>query len=281
MNPGQLAVQYAAQPPLPQQHLPSTQRPMASQQQQQSTSMSTITTTTNHGHQQQAPAPQPVAMQIQQPAIDYTQLMQTLQTQPQVGNGQLNNRVSTTTTTRSVQYEGADAGGEAHKAAERKGPDEVRRFEDSVMQMLQNLGVCPMGFKWYNAKQGYVCAGGNHAVAHGEVDKWAKNQRHVPEILDVNTFWDDTFGFGGYGKTVSNFHPPPVDPWQPMHAVHADFVRRCVANYYGPCAEEARCTCFAAMGFRAVPKAVTKWFEANIPKPSDHRRFDDRFRPLS
>ena len=49
----------------------------------------------------------------------------------------------------------------ALEEAERK-----RRQEEAVQKKLQDLGVCPMGFRWIKQYDGYRCTGGSHFISN-------------------------------------------------------------------------------------------------------------------
>ena len=48
--------------------------------------------------------------------------------------------------------------------AERK-----RRREEAVQRKLQDLGVCPVGYRWVKQSNGYRCAGGFHFIGNGQL----------------------------------------------------------------------------------------------------------------
>ena len=49
----------------------------------------------------------------------------------------------------------------ALEEAERK-----RRQEEAIQKKLQDLGVCPMGFRWIKQNNGYRCTGGSHFISN-------------------------------------------------------------------------------------------------------------------
>ena len=49
----------------------------------------------------------------------------------------------------------------ALEEAERK-----RRQEEAIQKKLQNLGVCPMGYRWIKQNNGYRCTGGSHFISN-------------------------------------------------------------------------------------------------------------------
>ena len=49
----------------------------------------------------------------------------------------------------------------ALEEAERK-----KRQEEAIQKRLQDLGVCPMGFRWIKQNNGYRCTGGSHFISN-------------------------------------------------------------------------------------------------------------------
>ncbi|KAK3643058.1 hypothetical protein LTR56_010432 [Elasticomyces elasticus] len=154
---------------------------------------------------------------------------------------------TTTTQTQTLQYEGSTTGGQSHQVAASQG--QTQQFETKVQTMIASLGACPSNYQWYHTDDGYLCAGGNHEIHYMEIDKWQRNSRYRPKVQLVNTLddpnspFDPFFGGPTQGLMV---HPPNVDLWQPMHALHHRFMvelrRRGFMTSYGgvrcPCADE-------------------------------------------
>ena len=93
---------------------------------------------------------------------------------------------STTTTKTTV------VGSASRQQAAEKGKTELRRFDQDVSNQLKRSfdGICPMGFDYYAARQGYICGGGHHFFSHEEVEGMLKHGR--PPILEhVNADWPE------------------------------------------------------------------------------------------
>jgi hypothetical protein len=150
---------------------------------------------------------------------DFSQLMQA--TPP----ANATSSVITTTTTHSKKtetYKGANAGGKARKEAESKGDVEVQRFESKVQKLIKDIGVCPMGRPWYNSFEGYMCGEGIHFLYHKDIDKALKKPGWLPQVTWVNT-WDDPEAQNS--GLFFAMHPPQIAFDQPMHRMHAEFLR--------------------------------------------------------
>ncbi|KAK5114053.1 hypothetical protein LTR85_010359 [Meristemomyces frigidus] len=209
--------------------------------------------------QQQQPQYAPVQQPQQQPMIDYESLkFKTLSAPLAPAPTQALSTYNTTTTiqTQTLVYEGSTSGGEARKAAESRGA--VGQFEDGVQSMIVSMNICPATYKWYSIEQGYVCAGGNHFIRHAEIDKRCKDPNHRPQVTLVNTFSTPTAKYCGVTgqQFLTLVHPPAVDFWQPMHRVHARFIRQSVASGYGPVSADGKCECFQRMG---IPSTAESW----------------------
>jgi hypothetical protein len=162
---------------------------------------------------QPSPGPQ------QSTANDFSQLMQAA---PPVN---ATSSVVTTTTTHSKKtetYKGTNAGGKARKEAESKGDVEVQRFESKVQKLIKDIGVCPMGRAWYNSFEGYMCGEGIHFLYHKDIDKALKKPGWLPQVTWVNT-WDDPEAQNS--GLFFAMHPPQIAFDQPMHRMHAEFLR--------------------------------------------------------
>jgi hypothetical protein len=155
---------------------------------------------------------------------------------------------STTTTTTTV------VGSSSRQEAAKQGKKELRRFDEEVSNQLKRAyeGVCPMGFDYYAARQGYICGGGHHFFSHESVEAMLKYGR-APFLEHVNAipgdrvvtpppdnkgdgsgleplFWSapqlSETGYGGYAvlKDPSSEWRHPYDPYK-----HAEFHRRLAA----------------------------------------------------
>jgi hypothetical protein len=197
-------------------------------------------------HQQQPmiqyPQPQvssqPSLIDLQQPrTIDFSQLVQPPPGPQQSTANEFSqlmqaaplanatSSVVTTTTTHSKKaetYSGANAGGKARKQAESKGDVEVQRFESKVQKLIKDIGVCPMGRPWYNSFEGYMCGEGIHFLYHKDIDTAFKKPGWLPQVTWVNTWGDPEAQNLG---TFYAMHPPQIAFDQPMHRVHAGFLR--------------------------------------------------------
>ncbi|EMC91089.1 hypothetical protein BAUCODRAFT_127008 [Baudoinia panamericana UAMH 10762] len=178
-----------------------------------------------------------------------------------------NETTTTMTTTKKTQtlvYKESTLGGKAHREAAKRGESE--KFEDEVQTMIVSMGVCPSLYRWYkNTGGGYLCAGGNHSITFDEIDKWANRKTYTPEIMIVNTFLPSSDGL------VIGTHPPQVDFWQEMHAVHASFVQAAAAAGFRPdfesiegdprfrsngeLSDEEVCRCFEKLGIQPLTDA--------------------------
>ena len=125
----------------------------------------------------QQPAPQ-----APQPPIDYTQLQQQPKPQPpidytplqKVNNTSAVTETNITTTTKTTDQSArvAEEGGRARQKAVAKGEAALRRFDETVQEMLMSASTsaCPVGFIYYRVEDGYLCGGGHHFVSHDDVD---------------------------------------------------------------------------------------------------------------
>lgn len=122
--------------------------------------------------------------------------------QPQQNWNQSNTSTATTTTTSST------FGGQARQAAAAKGEQELRRFDQTVQQMLVNASSaeCPSAAKYYPVKDGYLCGIGNHFISNRDVDMMMK--RGIPPLIEpVNSILDEL-----------RYVAPPADGWhEPFH----------------------------------------------------------------
>ncbi|KAK0262842.1 hypothetical protein LTR91_024993 [Friedmanniomyces endolithicus] len=276
--------------PQPQQQWQSG-NPSTTQQQQGSTTTQTTTTTTQtrliaqQAQHAYAMTPQPMQwphaatpQQVQfnnlqaQSAYQYPAQQQAMQTQAapptpaveQADYGHLmkdapkdapaNDQqlvLSTATTgVQTLQYADQGVGGQARQAAEANG--QGQQFEMQVQTMITAMGFCPSQYRWYSDKDGYLCAGGNHAISHEHIDIWARDPRFTPHLYMVNTFNDPNASFDPYtGRPVClrSAHPPNVDLWQPMHKQHRDFmeqVKRLGMGHAGSSGDD-ECVCMNNM----------------------------------
>jgi hypothetical protein len=216
----QQVVQSSSQPPWITQDLPQhQQQPMLKYPQPQVSSQPPLidlqqARTIDLGQLvQPPPGPQ------QSTAKDFSQLMQAAP----LANA-TSSVVSTTTThsKKTEMYRGANAGGKARKQAESKGDHEVQRFGSKVQKLIKDTGVCPMGRPWYNSFEGYMCGEGIHFLYHKDIDMASKKPGWLPGVTWVNT-WDDP-----EARNSGSFyamHPPQIAFDQPMHRVHAAFLR--------------------------------------------------------
>lgn len=152
------------------------------------------------------------------PVNDFTHLMQAA---PLVDES--SNSTTTTTTTKVESYIGADAGGQARKAAEAKGDKELKVFEEKVQTLFRSVKVCPMNWPWYNMEDGYLYAEGIHFLHHKDIDMAFKLPGWRPEVMLVNTWHDPSSQVSG---TYHPLHPPPIDYFQPMHRAHKLFIQQ-------------------------------------------------------
>ena len=155
-----------------------------------------------------------------------------------------------TTGVQTLQYADQGVGGQARQAAEANG--QGQQFEMQVQTMITAMGFCPSQYRWYSDKDGYLCAGGNHAISHEHIDIWARDPRFTPHLYMVNTFNDPNASFDPYtGRPVClrSAHPPNVDLWQPMHKQHRDFmeqVKRLGMGHAGSSGDD-ECVCMNNM----------------------------------
>jgi hypothetical protein len=193
------------------QHLPAQQAAQQAPQQvaQQQQSVNYSQTVQSQNQQQTVPPPPPDFSQFMQNnssqtqnTVDFSQLLQTAPPpQPQVSQAppvvqtpvppqkpqsskqaSKSTNKSTTTTTTSV------VGSTSRQKAAEKGKTELRRFDKDVSNQLKKSydGICPMGFDYYAARQGYICGGGSHFFTHDEVEAMLKYGRE-PRLERVNS----------------------------------------------------------------------------------------------
>lgn len=134
---------------------------------------------------QTAPPPQSQVSQPPQPQVSQAPPVVQTPITPQKPQSSKNeskstNKTTTTTTTNVV-------GSTSRKKAAEKGKRELRRFDEEVSNQLKRAyeGVCPMGFDYYAARQGYICGGGHHFFTHETVEAMLKYGR-TPFLEDVN-----------------------------------------------------------------------------------------------
>jgi len=181
----------------------------------------------------------PTQQKIQDDISKVLQQAAQYQTQPPVPQpvkpSSKNNKASTTTTTatnttntsRTERYEGEKAGGRARKAAEKQGEKGVKNFEEKVALILEIFIPSCEAEKWYCMGEGYLCSDGLHVVYHKDIDRAVERPGHVPSVLPVNTRASQSAAVSGQ---ATPWHPPQVDPEQPMHKNHREFTRYCVAR---------------------------------------------------
>ncbi|KAK4890023.1 hypothetical protein LTR27_011242 [Elasticomyces elasticus] len=233
-----------------QQQPPQTPQPVQynSGSQAQSSSSQAMTT------QQQAPPAPPT------PAPNYSHLYKSpAPATPAPVPAPVTTNSTTTTQTQTLQYEGSTTGGQSHQVAASQG--QTQQFETQVQTMIASLDACPSNYQWYHTEQGYLCAGGNHAIRYEEIDMWQRNPRYKPQVQLVNTFDDPNAPFDPFlGRQAEAFdmHPPQVDLWQPMHALHRRFMLECrrrdMASHYGG----VRCACADELGLRKAGRLATR-----------------------
>lgn len=196
------------------------------QQQQQQTINYSQTMQSGNQQQQTLLPPAPDFSQFMQntppptqSTVDFSQLIQTAPPpppppQPQVSQAppivqtpvapqkaksskQSSNSTNKTTTTTTTDVVGSSSRQEAAK----QGKTELRRFDQDVSNKLKRSydGICPMGFDYYAARQGYICGGGSHFFTHEDVEAMLKYGR-APRLERVNGL--------PYERMVT---PPPGD----------------------------------------------------------------------
>ena len=164
----------------------------------QNTSLQTQNTTDFSQLMQNNPPPT-------QSTVDFSQLIQTAPApppppQPQVSQAppvvqtpvapqkaKLSNNTSNSTNKTSTTSTTTVVGSSSRQKAAEKGKTELRRFDHQVSEQLKRSydGVCPMGFDYYAARQGYICGGGSHFFQHDEVEAMLKYGR-APRLESVN-----------------------------------------------------------------------------------------------
>jgi hypothetical protein len=201
---------------------------------------------------QPSPGPQ------QSTANDFSQLMQSA---PPANATSSVITITTTHSKKTETYKGANAGGKARKEAESKGDVEVQRFESKVQKLIKDIGVCPMGRPWYNSFEGYMCGEGIHFLYHKDIDKALKKPGLLPQVTWVNT-WDDPEAQSS--GLFFSMHPPQIAFDQPMHRMHAEFLRTsklmgCQTNEESKKKSKLQgCTAECFRGAQFVPKEEVK-----------------------
>ncbi|KAK3654138.1 hypothetical protein LTR56_004192 [Elasticomyces elasticus] len=231
-----------------QQQAPQTPQPVQHGSSQAQSSSSHAMTT-----QQQAPPAPPT------PAANYSHLYKSpAPATPAPVPAPVTTNSTTTTQTQTLQYEGSTTGGQSHQVAASQG--QTQQFETQVQTMIASLGACPSNYQWYHTEDGYLCAGGNHEIHYMEIDKWQRNPRYRPKVQLVNTFDDPNVAFDPFTGPTHGLmvHPPNVDLWQPMHALHRRFMvelrRRNFRTAYGG----IRCACCDELGIRENTRRGTE-----------------------
>jgi hypothetical protein len=199
----------------PQEQFPQKQPPQQQQQPQQTID---YTQSMQNVYQQQ----QPIHQHQPQQTIDYSRLVQnvpaqasttigfpqlmqaTPQPQPQVSLAppivptieplsQSSNQASSSMTKTTKEKKKTTAttvvGGASRQQAAEKSKAELCRFDWNVSEQLKNLrmygGICPMGYNYYVARQGYLCGGGSHFFSHEDVEAMLKHGA-MPRCEEVN-----------------------------------------------------------------------------------------------
>lgn len=149
------------------------------------------------------------------------------------------------TTTKMERYQGEHSGGQARKAAEAKGDEEVRRFERRAQDLIRSIGGCPWNHDWYCTVGGYLCGDGNHHVAHEEIDQACKQPGYRPRMEFVNTVFDPNSAMRG--GSLNACHPPEIDFGAPMHMTHQRFMRTIIRMGMRRVDERGNCKCGAGL----------------------------------
>ncbi|GAB7329220.1 hypothetical protein MBLNU13_g01034t1 [Cladosporium sp. NU13] len=129
-----------------------------------------------------------------QDTVNFSQLLQTAPPpQPQVSHAPpvvrtpitptLAKSTNKTTTTKTTNVVGSTS----RKEAAEKGKKELRHFDEEVSTQLKRSydGICPYGYDYYAARQGYICGGGHHFFSHDDVEAMLKYGRY-PFLEHVN-----------------------------------------------------------------------------------------------
>ena len=240
-------------------------------QQQQAYNYSQSTQSTQQQQTVQPPAPDFSQLMQNNPpqtqnTVDFSQLLQTAPPpQPQVSQAppvvrmpvpqkpaQSSNHASSKSTKKTTNTSTTTVvGGSSRQQAAEKGKKELRRFDQEVSDRLKRSfdGICPAGYDYYAARQGYICGGGHHFFSHEDVEAMMKHGR-PPFMEHVNSLtpydravtppsgngdgsgWEPLFwpakrlaeaGLGGYAilKDPGAMWRYPIDPYK-----QDEFVRK-------------------------------------------------------
>ncbi|OQO03859.1 hypothetical protein B0A48_10500 [Cryoendolithus antarcticus] len=116
----------------------------------------------------------------------------------------------------------------------KEGPQALAEYDDEISDHIAHasMGVCPMNWRWYPVKRGYLCGGTKHLISYEEAEATKRGERREkgPFVESVNIALGPAVAAMGFERTRSI--TPPPGPGDRNSMVHGALPKNAAGWYF-------------------------------------------------
>ncbi|OQO13262.1 hypothetical protein B0A48_01490 [Cryoendolithus antarcticus] len=125
-------------------------------------------------------------------------------------------------------------GGKERQIAVKEGPPALAEYDDEISDHIAHasMGVCPMNWRWYPVKRGYLCGGTKHLISYDEAEATKRGERLEtgPFVESVNIALGPAIAAMGFERTRSI--TPPPGPGDGNFMIHGALPKNAAGWYF-------------------------------------------------
>ncbi|KAK6408245.1 hypothetical protein LTR95_018452 [Oleoguttula sp. CCFEE 5521] len=125
-------------------------------------------------------------------------------------------------------------GGKERQQASKESSQALAEYDDEISDHIAHasMGICPMNWRWYPVKRGYLCGGTKHLISYEEAEATKRGERREtgPFVESVNIAPGPAIAAMGFERTRSI--TPPPGPGDGIFMIHGALPKNAAGWYF-------------------------------------------------